>query len=89
MTKNKRFYCFGDGEDINSGVIDGDTELTLEETVGIMNELHEEREQLKQQLSQAKVNHKSTQKISLLEENRLLRKAAENLETDYLEELKE
>ena len=47
MTENKRFYYYGDGEDINSGVIDGDTELTLEETIGIMNELHEDNEQLK------------------------------------------
>lgn len=44
---DKRFYYYGDGEDINSGVIDGDTELTLEETVGIMNELYEENRLLK------------------------------------------
>lgn len=44
----KRFYYFGDGENINSGVIDEDTELTLEETVGIMNELNEENQFLKE-----------------------------------------
>lgn len=55
-----------------------------------MGKLEEENKQLKQQLSQAKVNHKGTQKVSLLEENRLLRKVAENLEdTDWSEELEE
>ena len=47
----KRFYYLGDGENINSGVIDGDTELTLEETVGIMNELNDENKELKENVS--------------------------------------
>lgn len=46
----KRFYYFGNGEDINSGVIDKDTELTLEETVGIMNELAEKNKEFKKEL---------------------------------------
>lgn len=46
----KRFYYFGNEEDINSGVIDKDTELTLEETVGIMNELAEKNKELKKEL---------------------------------------
>lgn len=40
----KPFYYFGDGENINSGVIDNCTELTLEETVEVMNELVYERD---------------------------------------------
>lgn len=48
MTENKRFYYVGDGVNQNSGVIDGDTELTIEETVGVLNDLADENEELKQ-----------------------------------------
>lgn len=43
----KRFYYTGDGINRFSGVIDYDTELSVEETVGILNELEEKNKKLK------------------------------------------
>lgn len=46
-------------------------------------DLMEENKQLKQQLSQAKVNRKDTKKISLMEHNKMLRKIADEFYKQY------